>query len=603
MSPPPLAGRKDSIALTIEDGAHHLDLMFSHKDDPPSVTKARDVERQFMERWVAEWREARAVDVKHPEHPQQQQRASEGSGGLTRGGVGTMAHNDAKATVGSNVEASSSEEATTTTPRIRVSWPAGVTGRLFLVISYDLTTEPRLSVGSSFTNAGQIFSVAVDATMSEFAFSAADADAELDAEVDDMGEGKGQTGVFSATEMGSGKAEKDGKAATEELKRTQTRAQAAFPFASLSELPAGAVSLQAVLTPYARYARAEGPPVWLPTFGAFTYSEDYDSYGWANVTTPFGGAKGLSAEGALYSKPTLGKLPLQATPVGDLALTLTETVPAFPAPPPETAMQKFVSIVSPCLSEFWGQPVNVSAWVTLPAGFDDHPTARYPLILNHGHYSYQRLRGWSDAPPVGPVVPPKPKTGNPDDCHYCSSGGGCCDGCEFHAMWQKSAAQYDLQPWSLSAPVTPCFARSGPEPPCPLLIASRGSRHLLPRRFHDSFQQMYAHYFTRNWTDLSLGNLSAFHRARVLLVRVQSANPFFDDSHARTSRDRVLVAPRLPTKLPLKAWGSITRTSHRAAVVWEPGRPGCQTHQMHLIIIQVRRQLRQPRALRRRDHV
>ena len=74
-----------------------------------------------------------------------------------------------------------------------------------------------------------------------------------------------------------------------------------------------------------------------------------------------------------------------------------------------------------------------------------------------------------------------PKTGNPDDCHYCSSGGGCCHDCA----------------WS------------------------------------DTFQQLYANYFTRNWT--SLEATSAFHKSRVLLVRVQSANPFFDDSYAVNS--------------------------------------------------------------------
>ena len=40
--------------------------------------------------------------------------------------------------------------------------------------------------------------------------------------------------------------------------------------------------------------------LWLPGFRSLTYSEDYDSYGWANVTAEFGGAKGLSAEGVQH---------------------------------------------------------------------------------------------------------------------------------------------------------------------------------------------------------------------------------------------------------------------------------------------------------------
>lgn len=314
-----------------------------------------------------------------------------------------------------------------------VTWPKNfhreVASRVSLIVSRDLSREPRLSIGSSFTNAGQIFSVRVASHTNSVIFPA--------------------------------------------------RGQASFPFDSLVDFPAGPALLQAVLTPYVRYDnRSDGHTLWLPGFRAFEYSEDYDSYGWANVSHPFGGAKGLSAEGVLYSKPQNVVLPLPEST--NLHVVLSEVVAAFPPPPPETHLQKRVTIQSRRLTQFWGRPVNVSAWVTLPAGFHARPSARYPLIINHGHYSYQRLRGWADTPPPT-VVPPRPKTGNPDDCYFCSSGGGCCDNCEFSS----------------------------------------------------SFQQQYAYWFTRNWTDPS--NASAFHGARVLLARIQSPNPFFDDSYAVNS--------------------------------------------------------------------
>ena len=112
---------------------------------------------------------------------------------------------------------------------------------------------------------------------------------------------------------------------------------------------------------------------------------------------------------------------------------------------------------SPMLSKFWGQPINVSAWVTLPAGFDTHPTVRYPIIVNHGHYSYQRLRGWSDEAPSEPVVAPTPLTGNMDDCYYCSSGGGCCDGCNFSTSFQQSYAYLFQQNWTSLDPSVSAF--------------------------------------------------------------------------------------------------------------------------------------------------
>lgn len=40
------------VAVVIKEGAHHTDLMFSHEDDPASVTEARDVEMSHVKRWL-----------------------------------------------------------------------------------------------------------------------------------------------------------------------------------------------------------------------------------------------------------------------------------------------------------------------------------------------------------------------------------------------------------------------------------------------------------------------------------------------------------------------------------------------------------------------
>ncbi len=48
-----LANLSDSVvAVLIPEGAHHLDLMFSHPLDPPSVTAARATQRAHMRAWV-----------------------------------------------------------------------------------------------------------------------------------------------------------------------------------------------------------------------------------------------------------------------------------------------------------------------------------------------------------------------------------------------------------------------------------------------------------------------------------------------------------------------------------------------------------------------
>ncbi|KAK9841268.1 hypothetical protein WJX74_002844 [Apatococcus lobatus] len=41
-----------AVAVIIPEGAHHLDLMFSHPDDPESVKHARNIERQHIARWI-----------------------------------------------------------------------------------------------------------------------------------------------------------------------------------------------------------------------------------------------------------------------------------------------------------------------------------------------------------------------------------------------------------------------------------------------------------------------------------------------------------------------------------------------------------------------
>ena len=41
------------IALVLDLGAHHLDLMFMDDADPPEATYARQVESAAIDRWVS----------------------------------------------------------------------------------------------------------------------------------------------------------------------------------------------------------------------------------------------------------------------------------------------------------------------------------------------------------------------------------------------------------------------------------------------------------------------------------------------------------------------------------------------------------------------
>ena len=57
------------------------------------------------------------------------------------------------------------------------------------------------------------------------------------------------------------------------------------------------------------------------------------------------------------------------------------------------------------LTEFWGRPIYLGAHVLLPEGFDEHPEAKYPLMIFHGHYPHD-FGGFRTEPP-DPDLEPK----------------------------------------------------------------------------------------------------------------------------------------------------------------------------------------------------
>ena len=147
-----------------------------------------------------------------------------------------------------------------------------------------------------------------------------------------------------------------------------------FPVARLGDLPPGTYRAQAILNRYQTFTRADGHVVKLPP-------DRGEGQQWA------------SKPGNLYSPAT----EVTVSPDGSarLALALTEEIPPIPDfAQQETEWVKYVRIRSDLLSDFWGTDMYLAAWVLLPAGFDEHPNARYPLAIFHGHFpaSFSALR-------------------------------------------------------------------------------------------------------------------------------------------------------------------------------------------------------------------
>ncbi|MFN9215031.1 MAG: hypothetical protein ACK53A_03590 [Gemmatimonadota bacterium] len=157
-----------------------------------------------------------------------------------------------------------------------------------------------------------------------------------------------------------------------------------FPIRNLRDVPRGTYRVQAFLNRYETFRLADGRVLKLaPDRG--------EGQQWA--TKP----------GNLYSVPrTITWDPAAPTPI---ALTLDQEVPPVgDFAKKETQYVKYVRIRSEKLSTFWGRDMFLAAWVLLPEGFDSHPQARYPLVINHGHFP-SSLSGWRETPPDAGLAP------------------------------------------------------------------------------------------------------------------------------------------------------------------------------------------------------
>ena len=213
---------------------------------------------------------------------------------------------------------------------------------------------------------------------------------------------------------------------------------AAYPIDSLAALPPGTYTVQALLQRYETFHRADGKTVKLPM-------DQGEGRQWNR------------APGSLYSTPR--KVVVGAGSDGAIDISLDKVIPPMPDPP-ETKYIKHVRIQSERLTKFWGRPMYLGAHILLPQGFAEHPDARYPLVIDHGHFPYT-IDGFREEPPDAALKP-----------DYSE---------RFH--------------W-------PGYNRT---------------------------EQELAHQFFKDWTG------SGF--PRFLLIQIQHANPYYDDSYAVNSEN------------------------------------------------------------------
>ena len=211
-----------------------------------------------------------------------------------------------------------------------------------------------------------------------------------------------------------------------------------YPIDNVDDLPAGTYTVQALLHRYETFHRGDGHTVKLPM-------DRGEGQQW-NL-----------APGNLYSTPQ--QVTLDPARGGVISIALDQVIPAIPDPP-ETKYIRHEKIQSQLLSDFWGRPMFIGAHVLVPAGFDEHPDAHYPLVIDQGHFPYT-FEGFREEPP------------DPDlKCEYSE---------RFHLD---------------------CYNR---------------------------IEQERAYQFYEDWTGPGF--------PRFILIQIQHANPYYDDSYAVNSEN------------------------------------------------------------------
>ena len=209
-----------------------------------------------------------------------------------------------------------------------------------------------------------------------------------------------------------------------------------YPRDGIRDVPAGTYTVQALLHRYETFHRADGHTVKLPM-------DRGEGQHW-NL-----------APGNLYSTPRTVAIDPAST--GIVEVTLDKIIPSIPDPP-ATKYVKHERIQSERLTRFWGRPFFLGAHVLLPEGYDEHPQARYPLVIFHGHFP-QTVDSFRETPPD-----PNLK-------------------CEYSDRFRLD-----------------CYNR---------------------------IQQEQAHQFYQDWTGPGY--------PRTIVVEIQHANPYYDDSYAVNS--------------------------------------------------------------------
>ena len=153
-----------------------------------------------------------------------------------------------------------------------------------------------------------------------------------------------------------------------------------YPYESLSDVPEGEYQVQALLHTYETFNLSTGHTVKLPV-------DDGEGQRWNR------------SPGNLYSTPQA----ITVKSASHHSVAMDKIIEPIPEPE-DTEWIKHIKFKSERLSKFWGKDTYLGAHVLLPKGFNEHPEAKYPLMIFHGHFPSD-FGGWRTTPPDPDMAP------------------------------------------------------------------------------------------------------------------------------------------------------------------------------------------------------
>jgi hypothetical protein len=147
-------------------------------------------------------------------------------------------------------------------------------------------------------------------------------------------------------------------------------ATAGYPIRSLRDIPKGEYWAQPFVNVYTKFARADGHTVWL-------HMDQWEGQNWKR------------SPGNLYGDPV--KITFDPNDPKPITLRADKVIPPIVVPADSGNVRR-IKLQSSILSKWWGQPIYLGATILLPKGYDEHPSAKYPVVYDEGHFSLRAPR-------------------------------------------------------------------------------------------------------------------------------------------------------------------------------------------------------------------